>query len=215
MIQLTRTLEPGQLVRNKATQLANFLASGNKRPHSYQYSSAPIKNELCSISFYKCYYCERKLSGLPKEVDHYIEISCDKTKALDWDNLFLSCDNCNGKIPHNQIAVTDALNPFVNTDVEIEQNITFKLEAINSNNGSMLGLNTIKKFRLDSEQLDLIRARFLNIFFDEMTTIQKKCAEDGNRDMTDDEKNKLRTYSYPDHPFSLMFKVILRKKGLL
>lgn len=35
----------------------------------------------------------------------------------EWDNLYLSCDNCNGKIPHSTISIQDALDPCRHTDV--------------------------------------------------------------------------------------------------
>lgn len=215
MINLVRTAEPQQLVNNKGKQLAAFLASTRDRPHSYQYSGEQIRNELCSISFYKCYYCERKLSGDWKEIDHYIEIACDRTKALDWNNLYLSCDSCNDKIPHNIIPVTDALNPFIHSNEEIEEHLIFERENIRPKNGSLLGANTIKKFRLNSETLELWRSRFLTKFFDEYTDIEKKCKAEGNRSRTANENDNILKYTYPDHPFSLMFKTILKKKGLL
>lgn len=155
------------------------------------------------------------MSGNYKEVDHYIEIACDRNKALDWDNLYLSCESCNNKLNHFVIPVTNALNPFLHSNKEIEDNITFELDIIRPKNNSLLGTNTIKKFRLDSESSDLWRARFLNKFFDEFTDLEMQCKADANRDMTVAEKEQLQRYSYPDFPFSLMFKIILRKKGLL
>ena len=215
MINLTRTAEPAQLTRNKVKQLLVFLTSGKERPHSYQYASQPILNELCAISFYKCYYCERKLSGDPKEVDHFIEISCDRNRALDWDNLFLSCESCNNKMTHLDIPVTDALNPFLHTNAQIEDNLAFEREVIRPRNGSILGANTIKKYKLNSEPIELWRARFLTKFFDELTELDIKCRSEGNRVKTADEIENLLKYSYVDHPFSLMFKMLLRRKGLL
>ncbi len=215
MINLIRIAEPKQLVDNKAAQIAAFLASARVRPYSYQYASAAIRQELCSISFNKCFYCERELSGNTKEVDHYIEISCDRTKALDWDNLFLSCESCNNKINHSLLPVTDALNPFIHTNEQIEEHLTFELDIIRPKNNSVIGMNTIKKFRLNSESSDLWRSRFLNKFFDEFTGLQTKCTVEGNRAMTLVEKEQLLKYSYCSHPFSLMFKIVLRRKGLI
>ena len=79
---VSRLPEPQILIDRKALWLANFLASGNLRPDSSKYAHASVKADLNSMSFHKCFYCESKLKGEPKEVDHHIEVSVDKNFAF-------------------------------------------------------------------------------------------------------------------------------------
>ena len=214
MIHLTRLPEPKILVQKKAEWLNKFLQSGYARPSNTTYGHTEIRRDLDTISHHKCFYCERLLRGVPKEIDHYIEITCDRTEAFKWENLFLACSNCNDKIPHNVIPVGDALNPFLHTNEQIEEHVTFNSEVIRIKNDSLLGNRTIKKYRLDSDVLEFTRSKFLNKFYEDLLNIRDKCSQE-NRFMNEDETEALRKYSYPDHPYSLMFKVILRKRNLL
>ncbi len=75
------------------------------------------------MSFGKCFYCETKLKGKRKEVDHHIEVTVDDTLSFEWYNLYLSYDNCNNKTPHSIISVYDALNPCSNSDEEIMKHL--------------------------------------------------------------------------------------------
>ena len=125
---IERLPEPQILVDRKLLWLTNFLNSDKKRPDSNKYAHTSIKTQLNSMSFYKCFYCETKLKGEPKEVDHHIEVSVDKNLSYEWTNLFLACDNCNNKIPHNSISIQDTLNPCSDTDESIQDHITLNKE---------------------------------------------------------------------------------------
>ncbi len=214
MIHLERLPEPEILIRKKAEWLKKFLESGKDRPESSTYGHKDIRAQLYSISYNKCFYCERKLSEKESQIDHYIEVAnaAGKDLAFEWNNLFLVCDNCNKKVPHNAIPVENALNPFVYSNDEIEQHITFDVEIIRIKNNSEIGAKTIQKFRLD--KLEHIRLQFYREFTEQYTKILKRTKTE-NREITEDEKEQLKSFSYPDHPFSLMFKVILRKENLL
>ncbi len=214
MIHLERLPEPEILIRNKVEWLRIFLASGKPRPDSSKYGHNNVRTQLYSISHNKCFYCERKLSEKESQIDHYIEVAntAGKDLAFEWNNLFLSCDNCNKKVPHNAIPVENALNPFIYSNDEIEQHITFDDEIIRIKNNSDIGTKTIQKFRLD--KLEHIRLQFFRKFANKYFEISD-IARAENREYTEDEKEQLRSFSYPDHPFSLMFKVILRKRKLL
>lgn len=212
MIHLERLPEPDVLIRKKTEWLQRFLASGKDRPTSSTYGHPEIRATLYTISHNKCFYCERKLQERESEVDHYIEIAVERSSSFNWENLFLSCDNCNKKIQHDVIPVEHALNPFLHTDAQIEEHITFSDEIIRMKNHSEIGENTIKKFRLD--KLEHIRLQYFKAFANEYMYVSDQARADG-REFTEEEKESLRSYSYPDRPFSLMFKVILRKRNLM
>ena len=162
---IERLPEPQILIEKKATWINNFIASGNKRPDSSKYAHNTIKIQLNSMSFNKCFYCETKLKGLSKEVDHHIEVSVNKNLSYEWANLYLSCDNCNNKIPHSHIPIDEALNPCIDSDERIKEHLTFTKEIIEPKDNSDLGLKTIQKYRLDTELLDNRRLKQINLFY--------------------------------------------------
>ncbi|MDE6243214.1 MAG: HNH endonuclease, partial [Muribaculaceae bacterium] len=153
----------------------------------------------------------------PKEVDHYIEVAVDPAKAYDWDNLYLSCLNCNDKLPHNDIPVTDALNPCVDSDDTIRANLTFKKEIICAVPDSPKGLNTIQKFRLDTELLDAQRAKWLNGINETIINILKTMIKDCRKELNESEIIRLKEYMQPTAQFSLMSRIFITERlgGLL
>lgn len=181
------------------------------RPDSSKYGHNDIRERLNSCSFNKCFYCESKLKGTLKEIDHYIEVSIDHSKAYDWDNLYLSCSNCNDKIDHNAIPVTEALNPCLDSDEEIQRHITFEKECICSQPGSEKGLKTIQKFKLDSEVLDLRRSRWLNKLATKAIDIDNDMKADNRTIPTEEEKNAIRLFMQKDQPYSLMCEIYIRQ----
>lgn len=180
------------------------------RPDNSKYAHKEIKEILYAMSYGKCFYCETKLSGGNKEVDHFIEVAIDHCKAYDWDNLYLACSNCNDKMDHAAIPVTDALDPCLDTDEAIQQNITFVDELICAVPGSQKGLNTIKKFKLNTELLDMRRGQWLKKLLKTVTDIQGNMISEGRKVVTEEERKRLLRYTMPDQPYSLMSEVYLR-----
>ena len=180
------------------------------RPDSSKYAHKDIRDTLYAMSYGKCFYCETKLSGGNKEVDHFIEVAIDHSKAYEWENLYLACTNCNDKIDHAAIPVTDALDPCRDSDEVIQQNITFVDELISAEPGSQKGLNTIKKYKLDTELLDMKRGQWLNKLLKTVTDIQGNMSSEGRKAVTEEERKRLLRYTMPDQPYSLMSEVYLK-----
>lgn len=208
---LTRLPEPRILTSRKIIWTTSFIASGKDRPDSSKYAHSEIKTQLYSMSHTKCFYCETKLKGKTKEVDHHIEVSVDKNLSYEWTNLYLSCDSCNNKIPHSVIPVTDVLDPISNSDIEIRAHLTFEDELIEPLNNSALGLLTIKKYRLDSEVLDTRRLKSLKNFYKIIFQISKNQVAEKRTTLTQNEINAIHKFDRIDNSFSLMFKVIIDK----
>ena len=181
------------------------------RPDSSKYAHRQIKDTLYSMSFGKCFYCETKLAGGNKEVDHFIEVAIDQTKAYEWANLYLSCSNCNDKADHRSIPVAEALDPCRDSDEEIKRNITFVDEQVCPVFGSPKGLNTIKKYRLNTELLDMKRSKWLNKLLKSIADIEAKMLAEGRTQTTDAERQELLHYTSPDQPYSLMSEVYLKQ----
>ena len=186
-------------------------ANPTARPDSPKYAHKDIRRQLLSMSHSKCFYCEGDLKNEPKEVDHYIEVACDRTKAYEWTNLYMACHNCNDKIPHSKIPVTDALDPCTDSDATIKENITFDGPIIQAVPGSAKGLKTITKFRLDTELLDAKREKLIIVIYNKILEILKKMIDEGRKDLTDEERNDLLQYTLPTSRFSLMSEIFIKK----
>jgi hypothetical protein len=133
--------------------------------------------------------------------------------AYEWNNLNLSCDNCNNKLNHKDISIHDALNPCINSDIEIQEHLTYEKELIEAKNNSPIGLKTIQKYRLDKEILDSRRLKQLSYFQDTLIEIQQRRINDGGRELSKDEKDLIYSFARKDKPYSLMFKLLLEKNG--
>lgn len=214
MREIVRLPEP-QIITDKGNQwLLDLVASGKARPEARKYGNPGIRAQLDSMSFHKCFYCETKLKNKPKEVDHHIEVSVNINLSYVWTNLYLSCDNCNNKLDHNTVPINTALDPCINTDVEIEEHLTFIDEQITSLNNSPIGFTTIRKYRLDSELLDKRRIDQLKNFLKLLTTIQQNQIADGGRVMSPAEIASVNVFRQMDQAYSLMFKILISQLGL-
>jgi len=217
MIHLIRLSIPDILNRKKnewTTKLLNKrLSEPNARPDHNKYGHIEIKNKLFAISTYKCFYSEEKLKGEYREIDHHIEVDEKPEDTYEWENLYLASANCNDKLPHKDISNNDVLNPFTNSDDEIQVNLYFEDECILSD--SEIGKNTIKKYRLDSESLDLKRSKILHKFKNQLIDIKNDIIKDGRTSYNEEEALKLKRFAYNDAPFSLMFKLILKQNNII
>jgi hypothetical protein len=208
---LIRISKPQILIDREDKWKDDFIASGKVRPDSSKYGHDKIRIELASMSFHKYFYCESKLKLVPKEVDHHIEVSIKKDLAFAWTNLYLSCDNCNGKMNHDAIPIEEALDPCRHNDLEIQEHLTFTNEMITAIDGSILGFKTIQKYRLDSELLDKRRITQLNNFYRVLDAIRQNQIKYGGQKMNQSEISLLNRFKQADQPYSLMFKIILDK----
>ena len=210
MRHLIRLDKPQKLVDNEEAWTEAFLNSSKTRPNNTQYAHKDIKNELGRISHYKCFYSEVKFANLSDaQVDHYIEVSEDRTKAFDWSNLYLSHKDSNlGKPSNKTLPNASCLDPFTDQDSEIERNLDFEDEIMIGKTEK--GLNTIQKYNLNKPIYNALRTKELKKF----TKITEAIAYHGLV-LDENLKETLRRYANPDQPFSLMFKKLLTKHKLL
>lgn len=180
------------------------------RPDSSKYGHKDIRDQLNSCSFNKCFYCESKLTGTSREIDHYVEVAIDPSLAFEWTNLYLSCNNCNNKLDHNTIPITEVLNPCVDSDEEIQKHIAFEKDCICSQSNSEKGLKTIQKFRLDTEILDLRRSKWLNKLATIAHEINNKMREEHRTIPTMEEKGAICRFMQNDQPYSLMCEIYIK-----
>lgn len=209
MRHLKRFQKPDILAKKEKEWTENFIKSGNSSADSSKYAHPQIKEALEKISFNKCFYSEVKFPVKSSEVDHYVEVAEDKTKAYEWENLYLSCDICNrGKTPNKKLPNVECLDPFIHTDEEIEEHLDFEDEYIKGK--TERGLNTIQKYGLDKNDLNILRREQYRVLYNKLDEIVKE-----RRVITDEEIGVLKTLSNPDRPFSLMFRIKFKKLGFL
>lgn len=217
MRSLTRLGKPDILINQEIAWRNAFIASGKTRPSNTQYGHIDIRNRLHSISFKKCFYSEVKFAADTEgQVDHYIEVSEDRNLAFDWNNLFLSHKDSNQGKPSNIVIPNDTtLNPFVHTDNEIENNLSFEDECIIAKGGSVMGLRTIQKYKLDKDIYNILRSKELIKFMKTFMQIKDVLIQETRVNLNPDEIEILRQFAQPDHAFSLMFRILLKKHGLM
>lgn len=205
MVHLERLAKPDVLAKNEAKWTEKFIQSGNERPSSSQYNHKKVKEALALISTNKCFYSEVLFSSISDaQIDHYIEVSEDKSKAFEWENLYLAHKDCNvGKSPNSTIPVSECLNPFVDSNKEIEKHFYFEDELILGSTEK--GRKTIQKYGLNKDSFNLQRSRVLSKFKNAIIL----CLQDKLP------KEKVLQFANSDRPFSLMIRLYLKDKELL
>jgi 5-methylcytosine-specific restriction endonuclease McrA len=212
MKNLTRLDEPQVLIRNKSTWTEQFVKSSDFRPKNNKYAHHEIKSALHQISFNKCFYSEVKFATESEgQVDHYVEVSEDKSLAFEWSNLYLAHKDCNqGKASNKVIPNSQTLDPFEHSDDDIMRHLSFDDEIIFGLTEK--GANTIKKYNLGKSIFNTLRSKELRKFekclleYAETTPTKKLSTE---------QIDVLRRFANSDCAFSLMFRIILTESGWL
>ncbi|MCX2481049.1 HNH endonuclease [Pedobacter sp. MC2016-15] len=206
MRSLLRLAKPQILVQREALWLDRFLATPlGTRPPSYKYRHQEILSRLLDTSYQKCFYCECLLKGVASEVDHHIEVAIDRSLAFTWDNLYLACTNCNDKLNHNEIPITNALDPCINTDAEINEHLRFEDDVILPRGNSIMGSNTIKKYKLGTITSEYLRMKELRKLSRILEKVLLECNHD-HREPTEEELESIKSFTYREKAYSLMFK---------
>jgi hypothetical protein len=210
--------EPEVLAKNKAQWTADYLEERakdpKKRPRSNRYAHNDVRSALETMSHHKCFYCEQSTKQTEAEVDHHWGVADKPKLAFEWENLYLSCSACNkAKNALKAISVADCLDPC-DPGGRPSDHLGFDKQTIRSRGGSTLGRNTIKKYKLDREELDYKRIKVLQKFNEALISILQQENREGRKSMTTDEKERLRSFGQPEHPFSLMFSCYLEPLGL-
>lgn len=217
MIALTRLPEPAILSENKTKWLDTFrralMVNSKTRPNPRQYGHSDIRDTLRAMSFHKCFYCECKLGEHEDEVEHYLEVAEQPDLAFDWQNLFLSCRECNRrKRPNYQIPVGECVHPCDSTDSPANHlyfDNYFDNEFIRPKGGSSKGAKTIQKYCLDRDELNYRRVKHLQQLERLLRQLQTLRLGEGKRPLSERKKEVIAHFQQPDHAFSLMFSIYL------
>ena len=220
MVSIKR-LEKPQILKERADEWTQkFLARVQEakthhrtqpRPNNRQYAHKEIVKTLQAMSFQKCFYCETLLNepGIKQNVDHYIEVSEQPELAFEWENLYLSCVECNEKVPNMTIPCKETIDPC-DTRLNFSEHMTFDDEFIAANNGSELGLLTIQKYQLNRMSLNYARKRALSKYATALISILRKRNSENKKFTETEERELLKKFATQNRPFSAMFRDKLR-----
>lgn len=215
MIPLTRGAPPTILADKAEEWTRKYLerrqTNPSLRPPKAQYRHDEVLLELRRMSGGKCFYCERKLADAEQEVDHHVEVAERPELAFDWWNLYLACPQCNrDKTPNAQVPCTSCVDPCSRGAQPVEH-LTFVDERIEPLGDSAQGRNTIRKYRLDRQDLDLARARAIREFDKALDAVRQRQIAEGRKSFSDADRALLWAFTDPARPFSLMMAVLLRR----
>lgn len=124
MIKLSKSDEPDLLSNNKDHWTGEFIELKNantKIPDSvrYRYRKKEIKDQLKNETSDKCAYCESKFSHVsPGDVEHITPVARRPELIFTWDNLTVSCNECNRRKGDYYSTEEPLINPFIDDPSE-------------------------------------------------------------------------------------------------
>ncbi|MCU0687557.1 MAG: HNH endonuclease [Polyangiaceae bacterium] len=216
MVPLVRGAPP-RILREKADEwsqryLEDCQAEKKPRPRSDRYGHPEVRAELARMSHGKCFYCELKMPEKEAEVDHHVEVEERRDLAFTWSNLYLACERCNAQKADNQRSPVNVCVDPCDGSQKPADHLSYEAEQIVPRDER--GRQTVAKYRLDRDDLDLKRARLLIQFAETREKIRIRMIAERREEMTEEEREILRLYGAPSRPFSLMMNVYLSRAGL-
>jgi 5-methylcytosine-specific restriction endonuclease McrA len=115
MIKLNKLEEPEILKKNKAEWMKEYVEAktANRVTNAtrYRYRHPEIKLKIRKETSDKCAYCESKITHTyPGDIEHILPYSLFPTLIVEWENLTLSCGECNRR----KLDYYDAAQPLIN-----------------------------------------------------------------------------------------------------
>jgi uncharacterized protein (TIGR02646 family) len=186
------------LTENAERWTQEFLDSGKARPEHKRYRHRDIVDALLAIGQNKCFYCEAATSNTDGEIDHRVDVAADRSRAYDWSNLCWSCRGCNRKLSETSIAASATVDPTGNEDPR--DHLRFEDEQVLPREHSERGRQTIAKYKLNRQDLQLQRARAL----------KEMCKRILGRPLDDPSVERVFSHvSDTSWPFSAMFRDLI------
>jgi uncharacterized protein (TIGR02646 family) len=117
MIKLRKLEEPELLKANKDLWTKEYLqakTTGNMtNAINYRYRHPEIKARIREETSDKCAYCESKVTHTyPGDIEHILPRSIFPELAVEWENLTLSCGECNRRKSDYHSSEEPLVNPY-------------------------------------------------------------------------------------------------------
>ena len=181
MIRVVRTTEPNGLARNRERWRANYLEAiekyrlnslgVNKRAVTLaenKYKHNDVKEGLKEMFSNKCAYCESHISHIGYgHIEHFKPKIKFPEECFNWENLFLSCEVCNGsQYKGEKFPDAPSGGPFVNpTEEEPFDFFNFEYDpetgTANVLGKNERGINTEKELGLNRPDLTKHRSKIV------------------------------------------------------
>jgi hypothetical protein len=157
VIRVQKGPKPDVLVANENPWRDEFLAAraaGGQVSDTirYRYRHAEIKAGLRAEAFEKCIYCERKVAF--GEADHILAVVARPELIVAWENLGLTCKECNTFKADYYSETEPLINPF---QTDPGQHLLFFGVLVANMVGDQLGFRTVHRLRLT--RMDLVERR--------------------------------------------------------
>ncbi len=210
MIKLKKAKKPQILVKNaqKWTQEYCQYISNNQKPPSQvanRYNEPSIKKALEEETHEKCAYCESKIKHVSYgDIEHILPKNKNARPDLyvDWDNLTLSCEQCNrsGKRTYYDPNLP-LINPYVDNPEQYLIDVGPLVMSLAGNNRGMMTENILKLNRASlverrSERIKSVSA-LLHLWAEEKCLPLKQILENQlHEEYSDDKEYSSTVKSY-------------------
>ena len=120
-----------------------------------RYKHPKIKEAILRETAQKCAYCESKVTHThPGDIEHILPKLKRPDLFITWNNLTLSCDNCNTKKGQYYSEEEPLLNPYSD---DPQKHLVFHGALVFHVPGSLIGERTLRK--LDLSRVALVERR--------------------------------------------------------
>lgn len=161
MIKIAKADVPAVLDQNSADWTQKIVDALNRseairEADRFRYRHPDIKATLLQETHSKCAYCESKICHvIPGDIEHILPFSKRPDLAFSWENMTISCRECNRRKSDYYDEAQPLINPYKDDPAaHIQFHGPMPLHAP----GDQLGRRTIGKLGLDRPDLILQRA---------------------------------------------------------
>lgn len=118
MIKLNKLPEPRVLQDNKTRWTQEYKDAKAAKVsdlsfYKYRYRDPQVKSQIVSETSEKCAYCESKIRHIsPGDIEHIKPVAEFDDEIFKWENLTLSCQECNRRKLDNYDSEVGILNPY-------------------------------------------------------------------------------------------------------
>ena len=208
MIKLTKQTEPDVLSKNKQQwkqdyEEAKSTGASNIESLKTRYRDPEIKEVIVRETNGKCAYCESKIRhSYPGDVEHIKPKSKFADELFEWENLTLSCGECNRRKNDNYDEEFGILNPY---EVDPENHLISYGPLIFPRAGDTIGKIAYELFELD--RIELLERRKDHL--DKLQLIVDKYASESNETLKRLYKRNVDRCKDPSNEYAMVARAFI------
>ncbi|WP_407279185.1 HNH endonuclease signature motif containing protein [Aromatoleum evansii] len=211
MRSLEKLEKPEVLRDNEEAWLGEYLADRDSNAKRYRYRHPDIKQRLKEETGLKCVYCESKIGhNTPGDIEHKIPSSKDVSKHFDWNNLTISCTECNRRKNDYYREGEEFLDPYSDN---VEQWLEHHGPLVYWKAGNVRAEISIRKLELNGEaRAPLIFRKIEKL--DALANVIERWSNEGNDTLKSLLLLQIREMSSVRSEYSAMILSVLKSKGI-